>query len=80
MGGVMFGETYFEIQHPVRTIINKGDYCLIGCWFHYKVTEDGNVWLLRQRNGRTCFIEQRGSKVLICGSDQNDYTESEPVF
>ena len=82
MGGVMFGENIvFEIQHPVRTIINKGDYCLIGCWFHlHKVTEDGNVWSVETK-GMVEHVSSNkdGSRVLICGSDQNDYTESEPV-
>ena len=83
MGGVMFdGKIVAELDHPVNRIIDFGDYCLAASWFHlYRIEKEGIVWSV-ETQGMVEYLSSNpsGTSVLIAGSDQNDYTESEPVI
>ena len=81
MGGVMQNEVIVaELNHPAHTIIDMGEHALVGSWFHlHMVKADGIFGLSKQRNGRTYQSNRDGTAVLIAGSDQNDYTDAEPV-
>ena len=82
MGGVMNGESIVaELHHPAHTLIDKGDYVLVGSWFHlHKITTDGSEWAV-ETQGMVEYLSSNGNgkAVLIGGSDQNDYTDPEPV-
>ena len=82
MGGVMHeGEIVAELQHPVHLLINKGNHVLAGSWFHlHKITTQGSQWSVEtQGMVEHLSSNQDGTAVLIAGSDQNDYTDPEPV-
>ncbi len=82
MGGVMHDETIVaELSHPAHTIINRGDTALVGSWFHlHCVNTDGIQWAVETQGMVEKFsVNKDGSAVLIAGSDQNDYTDPEPV-
>lgn len=82
MGGVMYeSEVVAELHHPAHILINKGDHVLVGSWFQlHKVTKDGSQWSV-ETQGMVEYLSSNddGSAVLIAGSDQNDYTDPEPV-
>jgi len=82
MGGVMHGsEIVTELQHPVHLLINKGNHVLAGSWFHlHKITTEGLQWSV-ETQGMVEYLSSNddGTAVLIAGSDQNDYTDPEPV-
>ena len=82
MGGVMHGEQIiFEMQHPVNRIIDRGSYALVASWFHlHKITSEGLEWSV-ETQGMAELVSSNDSSnlVMIAGSDQNDYTDSEPV-
>ena len=82
MGGVMHGQTIIaELSHPAHTVMDMGDYALVGSWFHlHCMNKDGTQWAV-ETQGMVEHISANndGSAVLIAGSDQNDYTDSEPV-
>ena len=82
MGGIMFLDAVVaELEHPVNTILNYGEYCLASCWFHlHKIEKDGIKWSV-ETQGMVEYVssDSEGKSVLIGGSDQNDFTESEPV-
>ena len=46
MGGIMFLDAVVaELDPPVNTILNSGEYCLASCWFHlHKIEKDGIKW------------------------------------
>lgn len=82
MGGVMFeGEVVAELSHPTHTVIDRGEHCLAGSWFHlHRISSTGIEWSVETQG----MVEQvscnsDGTSVLIAGSDQNDYTDAEPV-
>ena len=83
MGGVMFDEEIVaKLDHPVNRIIDFGDYCLAASWFHlHRIEKDGIIWSV-ETQGMVEYLSSNpsGTSVLIAGSDQNDYTESEPVI
>lgn len=82
MGGVMHeSEIVAELQHPVHILIDKGDHVLAGSWFHlHKITKDGIQWSVEtQGMVEHLSSNEDGTSVLIAGSDQNDYTDPEPV-
>ena len=82
MGGVMHdGQVVQELQHPVHTLINCGDYVLAASWFHlYKVTLQGTEWSVETVGmAEHVSSNRKRDAVLIGGSDQNDFTDSEPV-
>ena len=82
MGGVMFDEEIvFELHHPAHLIIDKGDHSLVGSWFHlHRISKDGSDWSVETKGMVEHLSTNAGGDcVLIAGSDQNDYTESEPV-
>ena len=82
MGGVMYEETIVaELHHPAYTVIDRGEYALVGSWFHlHKITTDGSQWSV-ETQGMVEYVSSNdnGDAVLIAGSDQNDYTDPEPV-
>ena len=43
MGGVMYGEEVVaELHHPAHLLIDQGESCLAGSWFHvHKITPSG---------------------------------------
>ncbi|MDP6869270.1 MAG: hypothetical protein QGI21_00650 [Candidatus Poseidoniaceae archaeon] len=83
MGGVMLDdELVAELQHPVHLIIDFGEYCLAGSWFHlHRINKLGIEWSV-ETAGMVEFISSNsaGNQVLIAGEDQNDFTDSEPVI
>ncbi len=83
MGGItLHGELIVELQHPVHSLIDFGEYCLAGSWFHiYRVNKSGIEWSV-ETTGMVEHISSNksGSRVLIAGEDQNDFTDSEPVI
>ena len=82
MGGIMHGETLVaKLDHPVHSIISRGDSCLAGSWFHlHFVTKEGSQWAVETQGMVEKFsVNKDGTAVLIAGSDQNDYTDPEPV-
>ena len=82
MGGVMHGESIIaKLDHPAHTIIDMGDKALVASWFHlHRVTIDGLQWAVEtQGMVEHVSANKDGTAVLIAGSDQNDYTEPEPV-
>ncbi len=82
MGGVMFeGEVVFELHHPAHLLIDRGDHSLVGSWFHlHRISGQGSDWSVEtQGMVEYLSVNQEGDCVLIAGSDQNDYTDSEPV-
>ena len=82
MGGVMHeSQIVADLQHPVHILIDKGDHALAGSWFHlHKITTDGIQWSV-ETQGMVEHLSSNddGTSVLIAGSDQNDYTDPEPV-
>ncbi len=82
MGGVMHNEIIVaELSHPAHTIIDMGVNALVGSWFHlHMVTQSGIQWSV-ETQGMVEHVSSNvdGTAVLIAGSDQNDYTEPEPV-
>ena len=82
MGGVMHDESIVaELHHPAHSLIDKGDYALVGSWFHlHKITSNGSEWSV-ETQGMVEHLSSNGNgkAVLIAGSDQNDYTDPEPV-
>lgn len=82
MGGIMHDEVLVaELNHPVHSIINRGNSCLAGCWFHlHFVSQEGLQWAVEtQGMVEKISVNRDGTSVLIAGSDQNDYTDPEPV-
>ena len=82
MGGVMQGEAIVaELSHPAHTIIDMGGQALVGSWFHlHLVNPDGIQWSVEtQGMVEHVSANREGTAVLIAGSDQNDYTDPEPV-
>jgi len=82
MGGIMRDEVLVaELSHPVHSLINRGDSCLAGSWFHlHFVTQEGLQWAVEtQGMVEKVSVNRDGTSVLIAGSDQNDYTDPEPV-
>ena len=82
-GGVMKGEEIVaEITYPVHTLIDRGESVLATSWFHvHCITGDGITWSVEtQGMAEKISSNLDGSRVLIAGSDQNDFTTSEPVF
>ena len=70
-----------ELSHPAHIIIDRGDSALVGSWFHlHSVNADGLQWAV-ETQGMVEHVSTNndGSAVLIAGSDQNDYTDPEPV-
>tara|TARA_B100000700_G_scaffold331074_1_gene461192 strand:+ start:389 stop:1864 length:1476 start_codon:yes stop_codon:yes gene_type:complete len=82
MGGIMRDENLVaELSHPAHIIIDRGESALVGSWFHlHNVNDDGLQWAV-ETQGMVEYVStnQDGSAVLIAGSDQNDYTDPEPV-
>lgn len=82
MGGVMHGEEVVaELHHPAHLLIDQGESCLAGSWFHvHKITPSGINWSV-ETQGMVEYLSSNpdGTAVLIAGSDQNDYTDPEPV-
>ena len=70
-----------ELSHPAHTIIDMGENALVGSWFHlHMVKPDGIVWSVETQGMVEHVSSNRdGTAVLIAGSDQNDYTDAEPV-
>ena len=82
MGGVMQNEVIVaELNHPAHTIIDMGEHALVGSWFHlHMVKADGIFWSVETEGMVEHVSSNRdGTAVLIAGSDQNDYTDAEPV-
>jgi len=82
MGGIMHDEVLVaELSHPVHSLINRGASCLAGSWFHlHFVTQEGLQWAVETQGMVEKFsVNRDGTSVLIAGSDQNDYTDPEPV-
>ncbi|GIQ96165.1 MAG: hypothetical protein CM15mP1_0610 [Methanobacteriota archaeon] len=82
MGGIMQNEVVVaELSHPAHTIIDMGENALVGSWFHlHMVKPDGIVWSVETQGMVEHLSSNRdGTAVLIAGSDQNDYTDAEPV-
>jgi len=82
MGGIMQNEAIVaELSHPAHTIIDMGENALVGSWFHlHMVNTDGISWSVETQGMVEHVSSNRdGSAVLIAGSDQNDYTDAEPV-
>ena len=82
MGGIMKSEVIVaELSHPAHTIIDMGENALVGSWFHlHMVKPDGIVWSVGTQGMVEHISSNRdGTAVLIAGSDQNDYTDAEPV-
>ena len=82
MGGIMKNEVNVaELSHPAHTIVDMGENALVGSWFHlYMVKPDGIVWSVETQGMVEHVSSNRdGTAVLIAGSDQNDYTDAEPV-
>lgn len=82
MGGVMQNEQIVaELNHPAHTLIDMGEYALVASWFHlHMVKPDGISWSV-ETQGMVEHVSSNldGTAVLIAGSDQNDYTDAEPV-
>lgn len=82
MGGVMQNEVIVaELSHPAHTIIDMGENALVASWFHlHMVKPDGISWSVETQGMVEHVSSNRdGTAVLIAGSDQNDYTDAEPV-
>ena len=82
MGGIMQNEVVVaELSHPAHTIIDMGENALVGSWFHlHMVKPDGILWSVETQGMVEHVSSNRdGTAVLIAGSDQNDYTDAEPV-
>ena len=82
MGGVMKNEAIVaELSHPAHTIIDMGENALVASWFHlHMVKPDGISWSVETTGMVEHLSSNRdGTAVLIAGSDQNDYTDAEPV-
>ena len=82
MGGIMQNEVLVaELSHPAHTIIDMGENALVGSWFHlHMVKPDGILWSVETQGMVEHVSSNRdGTAVLIAGSDQNDYTDAEPV-
>tara|TARA_B100000212_G_scaffold9503_1_gene7033 strand:- start:2484 stop:3959 length:1476 start_codon:yes stop_codon:yes gene_type:complete len=82
MGGVMHGDKIVaELNHPAHTMKSRGDSVLVCSWFHlHSISRDGLEWSVEtQGMAEHLSCNKDGTAVLIAGSDQNDYTESEPV-
>ena len=82
MGGIMQNEVVVaELSHPAHTIIDMGENALVGSWFHlHMVKPDGILWSVETQGMVEHLSSNRdGTAVLIAGSDQNDYTDAEPV-
>lgn len=82
MGGIMQNEVLVaELSHPAHTIIDMGENALVGSWFHlHMVKPDGIFWSVETQGMVEHVSSNRdGTAVLIAGSDQNDYTDAEPV-
>ncbi|MGB1588974.1 MAG: PKD domain-containing protein [Candidatus Poseidoniaceae archaeon] len=82
-GGVLKGEKLVaELTYPVHTLIDRGNSVLAASWFHvHCIDENGIKWSVEtQGMAEKVSSNQDGSKVMIAGSDQNDFTTSEPVF
>ncbi len=82
MGGVMLGQDIIcELQHPANILIDRGEHCLVGSWFHlHKISNKGIEWAVETK-GMVEYISSNsaGDVVLVAGSDQNDYSDPEPV-
>ena len=82
MGGVMFGEDVIcDLQHPANILLDRGDHCLVGSWFHlHKISNQGIQWSV-ETTGMVEYLSSNsaGDVVLVAGSDQNDYSDPEPV-
>ena len=82
MGGVMHGEDLVaELNHPAHLILNKGEHALVGSWFHlHRISKSGSQWGVETK-GMVEYVSSNveGNAVLIAGSDQNDYSDDEPV-
>ncbi len=82
MGGVMYqGNIVGELSHPAHTIIDLGDTALVGSWFHLHMLNHNGIQWSVETQGMVEHVSsnQDGSAVLVAGSDQNDYTDPEPV-
>ncbi len=82
MGGIMRDEKLIaELSHPAHIIIDRGESALVGSWFHlHNVSEDGLQWAVEtQGMVEYVSVNHDGTAVLIAGSDQNDYSDPEPV-
>tara|TARA_Y100000287_G_scaffold184293_1_gene184942 strand:+ start:1592 stop:3031 length:1440 start_codon:yes stop_codon:yes gene_type:complete len=82
-GGIMFGEEIIaELKYPVHTVIDCDTEVLAASWFQlHKANKDGIIWSVEtQGMAEKVSSNNDRSRVLIAGSDQNDYTNSEPVF
>ena len=82
MGGIMYDETLVaELNHPAHIVIDRGESALVGSWFHlHNVNKEGLQWAVEtQGMVEKVSVNNDGSAVLIAGSDQNDYTDPEPV-
>jgi hypothetical protein len=82
MGGLMCDEEIVaELHHPAHIVIDRGDYALVGSWFHlHRISSQGSEWSVETK-GIVEYVStnNEGTAVLISGFDQNDYTDSEPV-
>lgn len=82
MGGVMHGDKLVaELHHPALIVIDRGEHALVGSWFHlHLVSQQGSQWAVETK-GMVEYISSNsdGDIVMVAGSDQNDYTDSEPV-
>ena len=82
MGGIMRDEELVaELSHPAHIIIDRGENALAGSWFHlHCVNQEGLQWAV-ETQGMVEHVSTNsdGTAVLIAGSDQNDYTDPEPV-
>ena len=82
-GGVMYGEELrCELNYPVHTLIDSGDSVLAASWFHvHKIGQNGKIWSVEtQGMAEKLSSNHDGTRVMIAGSDQNDFTNSEPIF
>jgi len=82
MGGVMYGEELVaELHHPAQIVIDRGENALVGSWFHlHLISKQGSQWAVETK-GMVEYISSNsdGDVVMVAGSDQNDYTDPEPV-
>jgi hypothetical protein len=82
-GGVMYGEELrCELNYPVHSLIDFGDSVLAASWFYvHKIGQNGKIWSVEtQGMAEKLSSNPAGTKVMIAGSDQNDFTNSEPIF
>ena len=82
MGGIMHDEALVaELNHPAHIVIDRGESALVASWFHlHSVNVEGLQWAVEtQGMVEHVSVNKDGSSVLIAGSDQNDYTDPEPV-